>query len=66
MEYEDTQRMVERSSWFQEIIGRPGEAARLIGLSREGFEKELRAVMARHAQVKPYIDEIKRLCRVTA
>jgi hypothetical protein len=64
--YEETRRMIEESSWYKEITERNFPAAKLIELSRQRFEAELRIIISRHCRQQVHIDEIKRLCHINA
>lgn len=62
--YDNARRIIEGSSWYQEITGRDFPAARLINLARERFECELQAVIDRHKRQQVHVDAIKQLCHV--
>lgn len=66
MNYEETRRMIEGSSWYKEITERNFPAEKLIELSRPRFEQELQTIIDRHCRQKVHIDEIKRLCQINA
>lgn len=66
MQYEEARRMIEHSSWYQEITGCGFPAARLINLSRSRFESELQVIIDRHKRQQVHVDEIKNFCHVKA
>lgn len=64
MNYKETQRMIENSSWFKELLERDVPAAKLVKLSRFRFEEELQTVIDRHARQQVRIDNLKKSCHI--
>lgn len=65
MTYLGAVRFIENSSWYREIIERD-RCATLVELPRQRFDRELQAIIARHARQQVHIDRIKQSCRVKA